>query len=77
MIKDMRACRPIYKYVDDSTLFEIINKTLKNRQLQIAMDDTVRWTQNNAMVLNHEMVHGFEPMKWLSPAEQKPRRSPQ
>ena len=57
MIKDMRACLPIYKYVDDSTLFEIINKTLKNRQLQIAMDDTVRWTQNNAMVLNQSKTY--------------------
>ena len=60
MIKDMRSCLPIFKYVDDSTLSEIISKTSPKRLLQQAINETVQWTRDNAMVLNptktHEMV---------------------
>ena len=60
MIKDMKSCLPIFKYVDDSTLYEIISKIANNRRLQIAMDEAVKWTQENSMVLNptktYEMV---------------------
>lgn len=60
IIKDMKASLPIYKFVDDSKLYEILAKNQENRQLQAAMDETVRWTKENGMVLNptktYEMV---------------------
>ena len=60
MIKDMRSRLPIYKYVDDSTLFEVVPENANERKLQHAMNETVQWTRENGMVLNpsktYEMV---------------------
>ena len=60
MIKDMRAALPIFKFVDDSTLSEIISKKAEKSQLQSAVNDTVTWTKENGMLINptktYEMV---------------------
>ena len=42
MIKDMKASLPIYNFVEASTLYDILAKHLENRQLQAAMNETVK-----------------------------------
>ena len=42
---------PLYKYVDDSTLFEICN-TNDVCVMQESIDRAVNWTQNNCMKIN-------------------------
>ena len=60
MIKDMLSSLPIYKYVDDSTISEILSKNAENSRLQSAVNDTVKWTEENGMHINatktYEMV---------------------
>ena len=42
---------PLYKYVDDSTLFEICN-TNDVSVMQESIDGAVDWTQNNCIKIN-------------------------
>ena len=60
MIKDMRSSLPIYKFVDDSTISEVLPKKPEESRLQSAIDDTVQWTKDNGMHINaaktYEMV---------------------
>ena len=55
---------PLYKYVDDSTLFEIC-KTTDVSVMQESIDRAVNWTHNNCMKINStkskEMVICFTP----------------
>ena len=55
---------PLYKYVDDSTLFEICNTTDVS-VMQESIDRAVNWTNNNCMKINSnkskEMVICFTP----------------
>ena len=57
IVKDMNSCLPIYKYVDDSTLSEIIQKGQETRLLQHAFDQTVEWTKENGMTINPTKTH--------------------
>ena len=54
----------LYKYVDDSTLFEICNTTGVS-VIQKSIDRAVNWTNNNCMNINSnkskEMVICFTP----------------
>ena len=54
----------MYKYVDDSTLFEIFNTTDVS-VMQESIDRAVNWTNNNCMKINSkkskEMVICFTP----------------
>ena len=63
-INDLQSHVPLYKYVDDSTLFEICN-TNDVSVMQESIDRDVDWTQNNCMKINSkkskEMVICFTP----------------
>ena len=49
-INDLRTTVPLYKYVDDSTLFEICDRNV----IQESVDITARWTEQNDMKINSE-----------------------
>ena len=63
-VNDLEANVPLYKYVDDSTLFEIYNTTDVS-VMQESIDRAVNWTHNNCMKINSkkskEMVICFTP----------------
>ena len=63
-VNDLEANVPLYKYVDDSTLFEICNTTDVS-VMQESIDRAVNWTHNNCMKINSkkskEMVICFTP----------------
>ena len=61
---DLESHVPLYKYVDDSTLFDICNTTDVS-VMQESIDRAVDWTNNNCMKINSkeskEMVICFTP----------------
>ena len=52
IIDDLRLRHPICKYVDDPTLSEIIQKVCNESTIQQSVDDTVKWTKQNDMMIN-------------------------
>ena len=52
IIKDMRSGLAIFKYIKHSTFSEVISKNHEIRRLQAAVDKTVQWTRDNAMLVN-------------------------
>ena len=50
-INDLETPVPLYKYVDDSTLFEICHRTSES-VLQHSVDIAARWTRHNDMKIN-------------------------
>ena len=63
-VNDLESHDPLYKYVDDSTLFETCNTTDVS-VMQESIDSGVNWTKNNCMKINSnkskEMVICFKP----------------
>ena len=60
MIDDLKSDLDMYKYVDDTTLYEILNHLSQISVIQDALNDAVSWTKENDMVVNtaktHEMI---------------------
>ncbi|KAK2193746.1 hypothetical protein NP493_7g07025 [Ridgeia piscesae] len=52
-INDLRTTVPLYKYVDDSTLFEICDRNYVS-VIQESVDIAARWTEQNDMNINSE-----------------------
>ena len=52
-INDLETPVPLYKYVDDSTLFEICHRKSKS-VLQHSVDIAARWTLHNDMKINSD-----------------------
>ena len=52
-INDLRTTVPLYKYVDDSTLFEICDRNDVS-VIQESVDIAARWTEQNDMKINSE-----------------------
>ena len=52
-INDLRTTVPLYKYVDDSTLFEICDRK-GVYVIQESVDIAARWTEKNDMNINSE-----------------------
>ena len=52
-INDLRTTLPLYKYVDDSTLFEICDRNDVS-VIQESVDIAARWTEQNDMNINSE-----------------------
>ena len=52
-INDLRTTVPLYKYVDDSTLFEICDRIYVS-VIQESVDIAARWTEQNDMKINSE-----------------------
>ena len=52
MIEDLTLMLELYKYVDDSTTFDIVRKNEQSNRLQSAIDETVAWTKSNDMIIN-------------------------
>ena len=50
-INDLTTLAPMYKYVDDSTIFEICSGNVVST-IQQSIDDVVKWTDDNDMRLN-------------------------
>ena len=48
---------PLYKYVDDSTLFEICNMN-EVSEIQESIDIAVDWTSKNCMKINSTKIKG-------------------
>ena len=59
-VNDLESNVPLYKYVDDSTLFEICNTTDVS-VMQESIDRAVNWTNNNCMKINSKKSQ----RKWL------------
>ena len=58
-VNDLESNVPLYKYVDDRTLFEICNTTDVS-VMQESIDRAVNWTNNNCMTINSKNQR-----KWL------------
>ena len=54
-INDLRTTVPLYKYVDDSTLFEICDRNYVS-VLQESVDIAARWTEQNDMKIKSEKL---------------------
>ena len=52
MINDLQTTLPLYKYVDDCTVYEIISRSSHNSTLQDTIDSINTWTEYNNMCLN-------------------------
>ena len=63
MVKDMSAELPLYKYVNDMTLFEVLERQTTSYQLQNSAEDVVQWCKQNKMGINEkktkEMIINF------------------
>ena len=61
-INDLETHVPLFKYVDDSTLFEICN-TNQISEIQESIDKAADWTSMNCMKINskqsNEMIISF------------------
>ena len=57
-IYDLETPVPLYKYVDDSTLFEICHRKSES-VLQHSGDIAARWTLHNDVKINSEMLISF------------------
>ena len=59
----MSAELPLYKYVDDTTLFEVCEHNCKSNKLQSSAEDMVQWCNRNKMAINEkktkEMIINF------------------
>ena len=53
-INDLHTCLPTYKYVDDSTLWEVCSTDAADSQLQRAATEAVQWSSDNWMLVNCE-----------------------
>ena len=51
MINDLESNLPIYKFVDDCTVYEVLLRSA-NAALQTNIDGTSEWIHNNNMLLN-------------------------
>ena len=68
LIDDLRPPLPLFKYVDDSTAFDILRKSNPDSSaLQDSINETVKWTRENDMKINaqktHEMIISFSKSK--------------
>ena len=52
IVKDMRAALPLYKYVDDTTLFEICKRGISSTKLQESANNISQWCIVNKMNIN-------------------------
>ena len=52
MINDLDCNLPIYKYVDECTVYAIIPRSSTTSSLQPAIDQITEWTEHNNMSLN-------------------------
>ena len=57
MIDDLKSRLPIYKYVDDSSTFEITEREQHNSSLQLAVNEIVEWTKKNNMIINTDKTY--------------------
>ncbi len=57
MINDLKLYFPLYKYVDDCTLHEIVEKSYFS-EIQKDLDELQNWTRANNMQLNCEKDKG-------------------
>ena len=52
MINDLKCNLPLYKYVDDCTMYEIVSRSSPSSTLQSNIDTISDWTERNNMRLN-------------------------
>ena len=61
-INDLRTTVPLYKYIDDSTLFEVCND-IDASLMQYSINTATSWTEDNNMRINpdksKEMIISF------------------
>ena len=62
-MKDMAAELPLYKYVDDTSLFEVCERNSRSNKLQSSAEQIVQWCDRNKMAINEkktkEMIINF------------------
>ncbi len=51
-INDLQTVCPTVKYVDDSSIWEVCNRSGSNSQIQTAGNQATSWTKSNNMQLN-------------------------
>jgi len=54
IVKDMKATLPLYKYVDDTTSFEICERKTPSQDLQKSADMISDWCQTNKIIINEK-----------------------
>ena len=60
MVNDLTTAFPLYKFVDDCTVSEVVSLTPgSTSNLQREIDDIARWTSNNNMKLNAKKTKEF------------------
>ena len=59
MINDLKLYFPLYKYVNDCTLYEIVEKPYVS-EIQKDLDELQNWTRANNMQLNGKKTRSFE-----------------
>ena len=51
MINDLKTLCPTFKYIDDSTIYDVCTKS-SSPKIQIAADQAASWSSRNAMKIN-------------------------
>ena len=60
MVNDLRSTLPLYKYVDDCTVFDIfLSSTPESSVLQSELDKITEWTRSNNMKVNVSKTKEF------------------
>ena len=63
VVKDMKAQLPLYKYVDNTTLYEVCARNTQSAVLQQSANEVKDWCDRNKMIINgkktKEMVINF------------------
>ena len=59
MINDLSTSLPIYKYIDDCTIFEVVTPASATSTLQKEVDQINQWTVSNNMRLNTKKTKEF------------------
>ena len=54
VVKDMRAQLPLYKYVDDTTLYEVCTRNTPSVVLQESANEVQAWCDENKMIINEK-----------------------
>ena len=72
MINDLKLYFPLYKYVDDSTFYEIVGKPYISK-IQKDLDELQNWTINNNMQLNVKKTKELRSFLNDSPCFEQPK----
>ncbi len=56
-INDLQTCCNMCKYVDDSSLWEVCDRSGSDSKIQQAANEAIQWSNDNNMQLNYDKTH--------------------